>query len=68
MAFIRIEGFAGNIYLPETNQGRKKHPCKDCYSCQFCSDERCELCLGNKSCVKKTALQRNLKNAGKKIL
>jgi hypothetical protein len=49
MAFIKIEGFAGNIYIPETNQGRKKHPCRDCYSCGFCSDERCELCLKKSS-------------------
>jgi len=45
MAFIKIEGFAGNVYVPETNKGRKKHPCSDCYSCLFCDDEKCKLCL-----------------------
>lgn len=31
----------------------KKHPCPDCQSCQWCSDERCRLCLKtNKSCCK----------------
>ncbi|MGR3177420.1 MAG: hypothetical protein ACUZ8E_05135 [Candidatus Anammoxibacter sp.] len=23
----------------------KKHPCKDCHCCQFCSDTRCRVCL-----------------------
>nr|WP_224746792.1 hypothetical protein [Pelovirga terrestris] len=23
----------------------KKHPCPDCRQCQWCSDERCRLCL-----------------------
>jgi hypothetical protein len=53
MPFIKIEGFAGNIYVPEKNPGKQKHPCRDCYSCQFCSDERCGLCLRNKCCNKK---------------
>ena len=53
MPFIKIEGFTGNIYVPEKNFMKKKHPCKDCYSCQFCSDERCELCLGKSSRGKK---------------
>jgi hypothetical protein len=53
MPFIKIEGFTGNIYVPEINNGKKKHHCKDCFSCQFCSDERCELCLGKKFSAKK---------------
>ena len=24
----------------------KKHPCKDCKFCQWCGDDRCQLCLG----------------------
>ena len=24
----------------------KKHPCPDCTFCQWCSDDRCRLCLG----------------------
>lgn len=24
----------------------KKHPCPDCHFCQWCSDDRCRLCLG----------------------
>jgi hypothetical protein len=23
----------------------KKHPCSDCRFCQWCSDDRCRLCL-----------------------
>ena len=23
----------------------KKHPCPDCRCCQWCSDDRCRLCL-----------------------
>lgn len=53
MPFIKIEGFTGNIYVPEINQGKKKHQCKDCFSCQFCSDERCELCLKKRTCPKR---------------
>jgi hypothetical protein len=28
----------------------KKHPCKDCFNCLFCSDARCEICLKSKTC------------------
>ena len=36
----------GKLYLPEVQKNsEKKHPCSDCYSCQHCSDERCDLCL-----------------------
>ena len=27
----------------------KKHPCPDCQCCQWCSDERCRLCLKTKT-------------------
>jgi hypothetical protein len=31
----------------------KKHPCPDCQCCQWCSDDRCRLCLQTKkSCCK----------------
>ncbi|NWF56831.1 MAG: hypothetical protein HXY45_18760 [Syntrophaceae bacterium] len=33
----------GLIYCPRAG-GAKKHPCPDCYFCQFCSDSRCGLC------------------------
>lgn len=35
----------------------KKHPCPDCRSCQWCSDERCRLCLKTaKGCCKYRSL------------
>jgi len=29
----------------------KKHACPDCQHCQWCSDDRCQLCL--KDCAKR---------------
>lgn len=48
MAFVRIDGFKGMVYVPEETHRYKKHPCVDCFSCGFCSDERCGLCLKEK--------------------
>jgi len=31
----------------------KKHPCPDCSFCQWCSDDRCALCLRTDSCCRK---------------
>jgi hypothetical protein len=31
----------------------KKHPCPDCDCCQWCSDDRCRVCLKNSSCGRK---------------
>lgn len=46
MAYITIPGFAGKIFVPEDVSGdKKKHDCSDCYSCQFCDDDRCRNCL-----------------------
>ena len=33
----------------------RKHPCPDCTFCQWCSDDRCRLCLGT-GCGKKLSL------------
>ena len=33
--------------------GNKKCPCPDCTFCQWCSDDRCRMCKGEKSCGKK---------------
>ncbi|MEJ5360053.1 MAG: hypothetical protein WHT06_15445 [Desulfobacterales bacterium] len=43
MAFEKIPGIPGRCYRPE-GCGRRKHPCGDCFCCQFCRDERCALC------------------------
>ena len=35
----------------------KKHPCPDCHVCQFCSDDRCRLCLrSDHGCRKKLSM------------
>jgi len=35
----------------------KKHPCPDCRCCQWCSDDRCRLCLATeKGCRKKLTM------------
>lgn len=31
----------------------KKHPCYDCDFCQWCSDDRCRLCLKGKNCCRR---------------
>ena len=33
----------------------KKHPCPDCKMCQWCSDDRCSLCLRT-GCKKKLSM------------
>jgi hypothetical protein len=34
----------------------KKHPCPDCRHCQWCSDDRCRLCLRSGRCRKKLSM------------
>ena len=34
----------------------KKHPCPDCKCCQWCSDDRCRLCLKSGGCRKKLSM------------
>lgn len=47
--FIRIEGFKGKIYSPSpVSETLKKHPCRDCFSCRFCADTACNVCLKTK--------------------
>lgn len=31
----------------------KKHPCPDCRFCQWCSDDRCRLCLNRETCCRR---------------
>jgi hypothetical protein len=50
MAFVIKPGVTGKIYVPDKkNAGRQKHPCQDCFACQLCSDDRCQLCLVGKA-------------------
>ena len=45
MPFVTRPGLNGKIYIPEQPPGKKKHNCETCFSCQVCSDDRCNLCL-----------------------
>jgi len=45
MGFIRMKGVAGLVFVQDGGDGPKKHPCPDCHFCQWCSDNRCGLCL-----------------------
>jgi len=48
MPFVNVPGLAGKVYVPEKQEScEKKHSCKDCFSCEHCSDDRCNVCLGN---------------------
>jgi len=45
MAWVNVPGLAGKVYVPEdAGQVQKKHPCKECFSCQWCDDNRCQVC------------------------
>ena len=57
MAFVQINGLEGKVYVPDEKPEatNKKHKCKDCYSCQVCSETRCALCLGQGECTGKGA-------------
>jgi hypothetical protein len=47
MAFITIEGFRGKIFVPDDDPSiKRKRPCRDCFACQFCGDDRCAKCVG----------------------
>ena len=54
MGFKKLPDNQGMIYVPERIPGKKKHPCSDCFSCQWCSNERCRICRGKniKKCLK----------------
>ncbi len=47
MAWKCIEGLPGRVFIPdEEEEGLpKKHPCKSCFSCQQCGENRCRICL-----------------------
>lgn len=42
-SFREAKGLPGKIFEPP-GCAEKKHPCPDCYSCQWCADERCRKC------------------------
>lgn len=39
----------------------KKHPCPDCKMCQWCSDDRCRLCLrSGTACKRKLSMSEQI--------
>ena len=53
MAFKQLPGNQGMIYVPDSNPDKKKHPCPDCFFCQWCGNERCRTCRANICCKRK---------------
>ena len=50
MPFVKVPGLPGKLYVPKKQENcEKKHSCKDCFSCEHCSDDRCNVCLDNKA-------------------
>ncbi|MDF1551652.1 MAG: hypothetical protein P1P84_01255 [Deferrisomatales bacterium] len=43
--FRPVAGLPGKLYVPRPGKPCK-HPCADCFSCQWCGDTRCAACLG----------------------
>ncbi|MHB1351576.1 MAG: hypothetical protein C4563_08395 [Desulfobulbus sp.] len=52
MPFQQLPDNRGMIYLPECKEKDKKHPCRDCFSCQWCGDERCRACRRENRCAR----------------
>ena len=53
MPFITLPDIKGKIYVPEQDAlCPPKHPCRNCFSCQRCSDDRCGLCLAQETSEK----------------
>ena len=45
MPFVTVPGLQGKVYEPPKPDGCvNKHPCKDCFSCQNCNEDRCRIC------------------------
>ncbi|MEE4356527.1 MAG: sugar phosphate isomerase/epimerase family protein [Desulfococcaceae bacterium] len=63
MPFVRMPGVTGKVYVPEEQpRDKKKHNCKDCFACQHCSDDRCNLCREKKPCQKERKKMNNIKD------
>lgn len=53
MPFVDAPGIPGKLWVPDEQPNKeKKHPCPDCFACQWCDDARCEVCLKRKQCTK----------------
>ena len=50
MAWIDAPGLAGKVYIPgNAGQIQKKHPCRACFCCQWCDENRCRVCRGDQA-------------------
>jgi hypothetical protein len=63
MAWIDAPGLAGKVYVPgNAGQTLKKHPCKACFSCQWCDENRCRVCRGERADAGETKELRRCKH------
>jgi hypothetical protein len=47
MPFVSHPGLPGKVFVPVIDPERsRKHPCRDCFSCQQCGEDRCHVCRG----------------------
>lgn len=47
MPFVSHPGLPGKVYAPVFNPEKlRKHPCRGCFSCQMCGEDRCQVCRG----------------------
>ena len=46
MPFKKLPDNLGLIYVPDCKPEKMKNSCPDCFSCQWCGNERCRLCKG----------------------
>ena len=45
MGFRPAPNIKGLIFIPDEGPPhRKKHTCPDCFECQMCGEERCQVC------------------------
>jgi len=44
MAWIKVKGGPGVLYVPTQRASERKHNCPDCFYCQMCSELRCIEC------------------------
>ena len=42
--------------MGDCNECNKKLPCPDCKFCQWCSDDRCRMCRGEKNRGRKLSI------------
>ena len=51
MGFKPAPNIKGRVFVPDETEGvRKKHSCRDCYQCQMCSEDRCQVCRNAHAC------------------